>query len=257
MINKKILTNKTRNTFIISLSIFIAFVIAGFIMLKYDVQGEKNLPFELTKINIISSAKEETLKDENDNWIMKILQNNDIYFYIDKNENNKKKNVIDKIVFDNFRITSEDDEGKINVYRPTDDEIITYKYTDEYKADEIIYKGSQVTSTKFMEINNQGGMVEFSVANIELGNYPIEQEQTLSADGSLLKLINKTYDDVKFTIIFDMYIVVENENTYMTTITFDLPGGDITKEGVVTIEDTELEDIVFKRIFDKRIENAK
>lgn len=247
MINKKLFTNKTRNTFIIVLSIFVILVIAGFIMLKYDVYGEKNLPFELSKINIISSAKEETVKDENENWKMKILQNNDLYFYIDKNTKNKKNLVIEKVTFDNFNFTSNTNLDEINVYKPTDD-VIVYKYNEEYESDLIEYKGSKVTNRKFMEINNQGGMVQFSIANINLGEYLIDQEQTLSSDGLLLNLINAGYEDIKFSVSFDMTIAVENGNTYKANIKLDLPVGDITQEGVSTLEITDFKDIAFKRI---------
>lgn len=248
MIDKKLLTNKTRNTFIIALAIFVILLIAGFIMLKYDVQGETNLPFNLAKINIVSTAKEETVKNEEEKWQMNILQNNDIYFYIEKNNNYKKDVVIEKIIFDNFNVIEENNIGEVKVYKPSEDESDVYKYKEEYEVSSVEYKGSLVTNNKFLEINNQGGIAEFSIANINLGSYPIDQEQTLSADGSLLNLINANYDDLKFSIAFDMTIVVENENTYKAQIILDLPVGDITQDGVCTKEDSELKDVVFKRL---------
>jgi len=248
VIDKRLFTNKIRNTFIIALAIFIILLIAGFIMLKYDVQGETNLPFNLSKISIISTAKEETLKNEEEKWQMNILQNNDIYFYIEKNNNYKKDVVIEKIIFDNFNIIEENTIGEVKVYKPSEDENVVYKYKEDYEVSSVEYKGSLVTNNKFLEINNQGGIAEFSIANINLGSHPIDQEQTLSADGSLLNLINANYEDLKFSISFDMTIVVENENTYKAQIVLDLPVGDITQDGVCTMEDSELTDVVFKRI---------
>lgn len=248
MIDKRLFTNKIRNTFIIALTIFVIFLIAGFIMIKYDVQGETNLPFNLAKINIVSTAKEETVKNEEEKWQMNILQNNDIYFYIEKNNDYKKDVVIEKIIFNNFNIIEENAIGEVKVYKPSEDESDVYKYKVDYEVSSVEYKGSLVTNNKFLEINNQGGIAEFSIANINLGSHPIDQEQTLSADGSLLNLINANYEDLKFSILFDMTIVVENENTYKTQIVLDLPVGDITQEGVCTQEDEELKDVVFKRI---------
>lgn len=248
MIDKRIFTKKIRNTFIIALGIFIILLIAGFIMLKYDVQGEKNLPFNLSKISIISTAKEETIKNEEEKWQMNILQNNDIYFYIEKNNDYKKDTVIEKIIFDNFNIIEENKLGEVKVYKPSEDETDIYKYKEEFETENIEYQGALATNINFLEINNQGGIAEFSIANINLGSHPIDQEQTLSADGSLLNLINANYEDLKFSISFDMTIVVENENTYKTQIVLDLPVGDITQEGVCTKEDSELKDVVFKRI---------
>ena len=248
MIDKRLLTNKTRNTFIIALAIFVILLIAGFIMLKYDVQGETNLPFNLSKINMVSTAKEETVKNEEDKWQMNILQNNDIYFYIEKNNDYRKDVVIEKIIFDNFNIIEENNIGEVKVYKPSEDDSDVYKYKEEYEVSSVEYKGSLVTNNKFLEINNQGGIVEFSIANINLGSHPIDQEQTLSADGSLLNLINANYEDLKFSISFDMTIVVENENTYKAQIVLDLPVGDITQDGVCTKEDSELTNVVFKRM---------
>lgn len=248
MIDKRLFTNKTRNTFIIFLATFIILLIAGLIMLKYDVQGETNLPFNLSKINIVSTAKEETVKNEEEKWQMNILQNNDIYFYIEKNENYKKDVVIEKIIFDNFNIIEENNLGEVKVYKPSDDASNVYKYKEEYEVSSLEYIGSLITNNKFLEINNQGGVIDFSIANTNLGSYLIDQEQTLLADGSLLNLINAHYEDLKFSIAFDMTIVVENENTYKSQIVLNLPVGDITKEGVCTKEDSELKDVVFKRI---------
>lgn len=248
MIDKRLFTNKIRNTFIIALAIFIILLIAGFIMIKYDVQGETNLPFNLSKINVVSTAKEETVKNEEEKWQMNILQNNDIYFYIEKNNDYKKDVVIEKIIFDNFNIIEENNLGEVKIYKPSEDESVVYKYKEDYEVSSVEYKGSLVTNNKFLEINNQGGIAEFSIANINLGSHPIDQEQTLLADGSLLNLINANYEDLKFSISFDMTIVVENENTYKAQIVLDLPVGDITQDGVCTKEDSELKDVVFKRM---------
>lgn len=249
MIDKRLFTNKTRNTFIIALTIFIILLIAGFIILKYEEQGETNLPFNLAKINIVSTAKEETVKNEEEKWQMNILQNNDIYFYIEKNEEYKKDVVIEKIIFDNFNIIEKNNVGEVKFYKPSEDESDVYKYKEDYEVSSIEYKGSLVTNNNLLEINNQGGTVEFSIANINLGSHPIDQEQTLSADGSLLNLINANYEDLKFSVSFDMTIVVEGDNTYKAQIVLDLPVGDITQEGVCTEEDDELENVVFKRFW--------
>ncbi len=44
------------------------------------------MPFKLSKIIIVSTAEVWSRKKTNKKWNFNIFQNNDIYFYIDKNE---------------------------------------------------------------------------------------------------------------------------------------------------------------------------
>ena len=50
-------------------------------MFKYTVEGEKNLPFKIAKINIVSTAESNLIEEENDEeeWRSKMLQKNDIF----------------------------------------------------------------------------------------------------------------------------------------------------------------------------------
>ena len=52
---------------------------AGIIVLKYHVEGEGNLPFELSKISIISNVEGNDNEDPNSKWNLTVNQNNDIY----------------------------------------------------------------------------------------------------------------------------------------------------------------------------------
>ncbi len=58
----------------------ILFVLA-MIVVKYSVEGKKNMPFNLSKVTIISSV-EGIDKDSGENkWDFDVNQNNDIYIY--------------------------------------------------------------------------------------------------------------------------------------------------------------------------------
>ena len=71
-------------------------------MLKYQVEGEKNMPFTISKLMLISNA-EGVEKDEKSNvWNMDIMQNNDVYIEIMKNKNYKQQEIIESITLDNF-----------------------------------------------------------------------------------------------------------------------------------------------------------
>ena len=80
---KKILNN---NFFHIGILLFIIFVImfvVGIVIIKYDVEGETNMPYVLSKISIISSSegkdKEDKLKETNGIFrLIKIM----IFIYI-------------------------------------------------------------------------------------------------------------------------------------------------------------------------------
>ena len=56
-------------------------VIVVIIIMKYNVEGEKNMPFKLSKITIISTAEgiEDSQNENNAKWKLNILQNNDLY----------------------------------------------------------------------------------------------------------------------------------------------------------------------------------
>ena len=71
--------------------IAIILIIAGIIMLRYQVEGETNLPFELSKMIVISTAESKEIdKVDNLKWNFSINQYNDIYLQFDKNEEYKK-----------------------------------------------------------------------------------------------------------------------------------------------------------------------
>ena len=69
----------------ILITVLIATIIA-LLILKYNVEGEDNLPFELSKIMVISTAEGNDIEGEQteNKWNLKLSQNNDIYLEISK-----------------------------------------------------------------------------------------------------------------------------------------------------------------------------
>lgn len=84
--------------------IIIALLIVVFIMYKYNVEGEKNMPFKLTKISIISTANGVPNEETRDRWNLNLIQNNDMYFTFEKNENFKNITYIKRIAIENINI---------------------------------------------------------------------------------------------------------------------------------------------------------
>ena len=104
------------------------------IIMKYNVEGEKNMPFKLSKITIISTAEgiEDLQNDNNSKWKLNILQNNDIYFTISKNEEYNKEDIIESIKIENIRVVNEPKLGEIKAYMPNSLDGRIYQYKDEY-----------------------------------------------------------------------------------------------------------------------------
>ena len=82
--------------------IVIIFFIVGIIILKYHVEGEKDMPFEISNIKIISSVEGIDQENKQEKWNISINQNNDIYIYVEKNQDYKDTEVIENIILDNF-----------------------------------------------------------------------------------------------------------------------------------------------------------
>ena len=78
-INKKILH-------VIATIIMVAIVafIIGMLFLRYQVEGETNMPFKISKISIIESVEGIENKDAQEKWSFNVNENNDIYIYMVK-----------------------------------------------------------------------------------------------------------------------------------------------------------------------------
>ena len=70
-------------------------------MVKYNVEGEKNLPLELDKVIIKSSINAKSNQSEN-LWDLNLEQDNDIYIYFKKNDKVDQK--IESIKIANMKI---------------------------------------------------------------------------------------------------------------------------------------------------------
>lgn len=234
--------------FIVIFFVIIMFLIALFFMIKYNVEGEKNIPFILKNINIISTAESDIKQDNEENWHAGILQKNDIFFVIEKNEHYNKEDTIKNIKFENFQILKKNNNADIKIYKPKSNNL-DYIYSEEYKIDsELNFEGALETNLEALQIKNQGGTIGFSITQNNLGEYNFSVNEKVPSDGKLLAKLGLGKDDIKFTIAFDLIIETGSEIKYKTNIELELPAGNILKEGVSTHEDTELEGIVFKRV---------
>lgn len=235
------------HTYVVIVIVIMILLIASLFMFKYHVEGETNLPFNLKKINIVSTAESDLNQDEEGIWHAGILQKNDIFFTIEKNSNYKKEEAIKKVSFENFQATKMNENMVVDIYRPTTS-ASTYNYSEEYKIQNSLeYIGGQSTNIEVLQINNQGGLIGFSITSGNLGEYIFSENEKLPSDGRLLAKAGIKPEDVNFKISFDLIIETESNHRFKANIVLDLPTGNILEEGVGSLENNGLENVVFKR----------
>ena len=217
------------------------------LIIKYNVEGEKNLPFKIVNLKIASTAQANNIADAENRWNLDIIQKNDFYFYIEKNPNYKKEDSISKITFENFKIEKKLDNTSVGIYKPSSNSIL-YSYTDDYKVDNsITYSGNLSTNISALEIGNQGGLIGFSIAQT-LGNYTTNDDAEVIHNGLLVAKLNLNSDDIHLKITFDVIIETTSNKKFKATLSFDLPSGNIVEDGVSILNKDNFDDVVFKRV---------
>lgn len=239
---------KNKQKYIIIFFLILIFCTTFFIMYRYHVEGEKNLPFNITKLVIVSSAKTEDLELNENAYQANVIQKNDIYIAIEKNKEYEKQEAIKKITFNNFKVIEQGKKGIVKFYRTSQKED-TFEYVLDYEIqDTVVYTGAKETNLNIenMTIANQGGLIEFSFLINDLGKITYSENDNIITDGSLLNRLELTNEDIKCTVSLDMSIELVRGKTFKTTILLDLPAGDIVNEGVATNE-FDITKLVFKR----------
>lgn len=232
--------------FFSSLTIILLLVVC--IMLRYEVEGEKELPFSVNKMLIVSTVDGQRVEDESNIWNINIKQINDVYIYINKTETNEGE-LIKEISIENFNILESPQKGDVKIYRPTGELENLYQYSEQdYINNGITYVGEKIDDLKSLEISSTGGMIGFRVSLDELGNFISNESEEISYDGSLLKNINVTNEEIKTNLTFDLIIETNENIKFKGTFNLELPKGNIIEEGSSSLEITDFKDVIFKRI---------
>lgn len=231
----------------ISIISIILFVF-GVLSIRYSVEGETNLPFELSKISIISNVEGIGNEDNENKWNITVNQNNDIYLYISKNKNYQESNteVIKQVILDNFKIEQTKQLGIKKVYKPdVNVDMPLFRCIDDNYTYKIEYKGDLETNLKNMTISNQGDMIVFRYSNTGLGTYISNEDEEIN-HSLLLQKLNISNEDLNFKLSFNITIELESGKKYCSLITLELPINDI-QSGTQSKEITNLNDIIFRR----------
>lgn len=217
------------------------------VMLKYEVEGEKNLPYSISKILVISTVEGTPIDDGVNIWNIGVKQVNDLYFYIDKNDVTEE--TIKQITLENFNVTTKPQKGELLLYRPTGDLNQLYTHSEQnYLENSITYTGAKIDDLKTLEIANNGGIIGCRFALDNLGTYISNETTEITYDGKLLENIGINLEEIKFEVSFDVLIETNKNVVYKGTLSVNLPSENVIINGSDNFEITDFSDVVFKRM---------
>ena len=178
--------------------VFVILFVLGIIVLKYNVEGETNMPFVLSKISVISSSEGIDKEAVDSKWAFDIYQSNDVFLYIEKNEQYGRTEAIKSVVIDNIQIDSNRKEN-IKIYKPdSQEEKMIFRNKEENVVQSIEYTGSMESILKQLKISNQGGLIAFRCSNDNLAEYISNDEEIKHTE--LLKKAGIKQEDLKTKI---------------------------------------------------------
>ena len=247
MIDKLKDLTKTKSFHICMIIVIIVVIlfIVGMLVLRYSVEGETNMPFNLSKITIISTQEGVDDGQTNTRWSFDVHQSNDIYVYIDKNDAYDKTEIIKSVRVDNFQ-TEAKNADNIKLYKPdATEENLIFQFNDEDIIQSLEYTGDVESDLKNLKISNQGGIIAFRCSNNNVAKYQSDEEEINHSE--LLKKAGVTEEDLKVNLTFQLTITLESGKEYQAEIKTELPIGNVIEEGNTSIEITDLKDVVFKR----------
>ena len=248
MAEKQSLTKKVIHICIIMILLIAIAFIALISILRYSEKGEINMPFTISKITIISTVDGKDVENPSFRWEKVVNQNNDIYIYIEKNENYRKTETISTVKLENFQVTSYPKKGKIDFYKQSQKDGILYENIEQNLFQTLEFNGAQTTNSKNQEISNQGGIIEFRCSNSNIGTYQSNEDDQINFK-ELLKKINIEEESIKTTISFDIILRLDSGKTFKSeSIELELPNSNLVEEGTVGKELDSVNNIVFKRI---------
>lgn len=246
---KQRFSRKVLNICIVMVIVVIIGFIALMLILDYDVNGETNMPFEISKISVISTIDGKDVDNLEQKWDINVIEENDVYISIKKNNDYSKQETIKSIKFENFCLKKHPNIGNIYLYKPSSSETCMYQNIEENIIQgELEYTGDKLENMKELKISNQGGMVGFRCANESIGTYKSNEDKEINYK-ELLKKLNISQSDINATMQFDMIISLDSGKKFKAEkIQIEIPADDIVESGTVGKEITDKSNIIFKRI---------
>ena len=238
---------KIFHSVIIAVIIIAILCVGGMFILRYQVEGESNMPFKISKISIIESVEGTESQEAEEKWNLNVDENNDIYIYLEKNSAYGKTEIIQSVDIKNININKSKEKGIVALYKPVQDEKRMFVNKEENEITEIAYEGDMESNIKEQKISNQGGIIAFRYGINDISQY-ISQDAEEIDHSQLLKLTDITEEDLKTILTFDIIINLTSGKKYQAPISIDIPTDEIIEKGTVGIDKTDLNNIIFKRI---------
>ncbi len=246
---KNITNRKMFHLAMVIVIIAVILFLSGIIILRYNVEGETNMPFVLNKISVISQVdgEEKEVTDANNHFAFNVFENNDIYVYIEKNENYDKEELIKSVVINNISLETSPQMGITKFYHPEVEEVdMMFKNSAENETNSIEYIGDIKSDLKNMKISNQGGIVAFRYGIQDITTYETNENEI--QHNQLLSKAQINVDSIKSRLKFDLNISLDSGKMFQTTISLDLPIDDVVSSGVTSKEFTDMDNYIFKRV---------
>ena len=241
-------SRKILNICIICIIIIAIIFTAVMLILNYDEKGETNMPFKVSKISIVSTVNGQDVENSEAKWDINVIQNNDVYIYIEKNDEYKKQETIKSVKLENITIAEKPEIGDIKIYKPISNDTVLFENKDENVVNELEYKGTKSTDAKKLQISNQGGVLIFRCANNNIGTYTSNDDAEINYNNLISKL-NISENSLISKIKFNITITLNSGKVFRADdVEIQVPNDGIANNGTVGHEYTELQSIVFKRI---------
>ena len=217
------------------------------VTLKYNVEGEKNMPFKIEKISVISTSEvTDNIENKTHKWEYNINQVNDIFIYISEDKTSEKELMLKEVAIQNFTMDGIKKDN-IEIYKPSINEgNKMFNNNSENIVSEIIYNVQEVADIKNLLVSYKGGMIGFRVSNSNIGVLASNEEEVNHND--LLKASGVKKEDLEIDIAFDLKIKLSDDIEYLGNIEITLPVGDVINEGTTSIEKSNIKKAIFKRI---------
>ena len=245
---KMLMSNKLFHLVVIIVIIVAILFFLGITVLRYNVEGETNMPFVLSKISIISQSLGTDKTVDGMKWAFDVNETNDIYLYIDKNNKNTQEELIKSIVIDSINVNKAPSIGKTNFYKPDSiDANLFFKNSPENSVTSLEYSGDVMSDVKNLKISNQGGIIAFRYSIDNVAEYTSNDDIEIEHK-NLLSKANVDFNNLQSNISFDLTITLESGKAFKSNINLDLPLDNVVEEGVVSKEITDVEQFIFKRI---------
>ena len=245
---RTLVSNKMFHLVVIIVIIVAILFFSGITILKYNVEGETNMPFVLSKISIISQSLGTDKTVEGMRWAFDVNETNDIYLYIDKNAGNNQEELIKSVKIDSMNVNIAPTIGQTNFYKPDITDVnLFFKDSAENVINSLEYAGDVESDIKNLKISNQGGIVAFRYSINNVAEYTSNDDEQIEHK-DLLNKAGVDYNNLKSNISFDLTINLESGKVFKSNINLDLPLDNVVQEGVVSKEITDVEQFIFKRI---------